>query len=721
MANLRSYDQMDYHPLSEEIVTILTQKTQNTSRPFYRITMAYYLSKLATTMRTTVTMGAQKGIPVNMYALNLAESGFGKGMSTNIIEDQIIHKFHQNFTMNTYPTIADKNLDALAFRLAAQKGTDHQTELDNVRHDFERLGSLLFSFDSGTSAALKQMRQKLLMAQCGSLNFEMDEVGTNLLNNTELLATFLELFDVGKIKQKLIKNTVDNKRDAEIIGRTPANMLLYGTPARLLNGGKEEAELYQFLETGYGRRFWYGYSRKDNQTNRLTPEQLYDMSVQGGSQNTDVRLEAIATELGKLASLNCYGLDIPVGRDVGIQLITYRQMCEDKARSLPQHAEIRKAELEHRYFRVLKLMGTYAFIDGNAEVSEDNLYQAMKLCEDSGDAFDKVLTREKNHIKLAKYIAEVGEDVTQADMVEDLPFYKGSNAMKSDMLAMALSWGYKNNIIIKKSFVDGIEFLRGESLQETDLNNMIVSWSDDIAYNYNNETAPFDQLDVLTGNMGLHWVNHHLKDGHRKDLNAIPGFNILVLDVDGTAPLAAAQEVLKNHMYWIYTTKRHGQDGKDRYRILLPTSHVLKLSLKDYREFMNGVKEWFPFEMDEGTFQPSKKWLSHNGTQLYNDGELFDVLPFIPRTSKDEERKKVIASQSSMDNLERWIINNTGDGNRNNNLMRYGFILADMGLDFLNIQQKVFDLNDKMVDALPHDEINATIMKTIAKRSSNQP
>ena len=93
------------------------------------------------------------------------------------------------------------------------------------------------------------------------------------------------------------------------------------------------------------------------------------------------------------------------------------------------------------------------------EVTKEHLHSAIKLVEESGVAFQQMLKREKPYVKLAKYIADVNTEVTQVDLVEQLPFYKGSEAQKRDLLNLAIAYGYKNNIIIKKSYVDNIEFL----------------------------------------------------------------------------------------------------------------------------------------------------------------------------------------------------------------------------------------------------------------------
>ena len=193
----------------------------------------------------------------------------------------------------------------------------------------------------------------------------------------------------------------------------------------------------------------------------------------------------------------------------------------------------------------------------------------------------------------------------------------------------------------------------------------------------------------------------------------------MVLDVDGGVNLSTAKLLLKNYKFLLYTTKRH-TDDENRFRILLPINYELQMDAKDYKEFMANIYEWLPFEVDNQTNQRSRKWLSHNGHFEYNEGEVLDALPFIPKTSKNEVRKQLMNSQQSMDNLERWVINNIGDGNRNNMLLRYAMILLDGGFDFEGIRTRVMSLNDKIADKLDEVEIMSsimtTVMKTIAKR-----
>lgn len=707
------FDQMEYHPTAEQLVEILRDQTQRDDSLFFRLLVGFYFGLAASQMRCMIDTPDRGEVPVNVYALNLAPSGYGKTQSMNILEEQVLGAFRNRFLDETFPMMAEQHLPKLSLHRANRKNTDPDEELIRVQKEFENLGPLLFSFDSGTSPAVKQLRHQLLMANAGSLNLIMDEVGTNLVPNKEVFDTFIELYDKGLVKTKLIKNSSDNKRSEEIRGMTPTNMLMFGVPQKLFDGANTEEALMEMLATGYARRCFFGYVRSADRRD-MTAEEMYDART---SKSNIAVVQGLSDRLRDLADMVNANKKLAITRDTCILLNEYQLHCEARAKQLPEHRDTQKRELAERNFKVLKLAGAYAFIDDSPEVTAEHVYNAIKLAEDSGEAFQMMLSRDRAFVKLAKYIAATGSDITHADLAEDLPFYKGSNSMRQDMLNMAIAYGYKNNIIIKKSFSDGIEFLRGETLKETDLSKMVVAYSTHEAYDYSNEVVPWDKLYKLTQAPGYHWVNHHMNGGHRNEENSIPGFNMVVIDVDGGCSLATAKLLLREYKALYYTTKRHTEE-ENRFRILLPINYELKMDAKDFKEFMGNIFEWLPFKPDSDTSikTRSKKWLSNDGHFEYVEGELLDALPFIPKTSKNEERKKVFNGQQSMDNLERWFINNTGDGNRNNQMIKFALLLVDMGLDFEGVRSRVVDFNDKLPDKLSEIEIMTSIMVTVAKK-----
>lgn len=701
-----------YHPSMEQFVDIAVERAQATSRHFFRLQFAYYMAVMASMMRANLKMSDMGDGLINLYGINLAPSGYGKGLSTGMLEKEVCHKFFAKFLDETMDMAAETNMYQLAVARANLRAEDPDDEVTKLQNEYARTGEYEPVFGSATMAAIRESRHKLLMAGAGSLSFQVDEIGMHMSNEGESLSAFLELWD-GQLTTALRKNTQENKRFTRMRGVTPCNLMLFGSASKLLNGTKTEEELFALCETGYARRSFFGCTYDHSKNMGITADQLYSKL---SSKANSAFLDSFSQHCEGLADLSNLRKDIHIKKDVALLFLDYHLYCNEIATSLPEHEDIRRIEAQHRQSKARKLAGALAFMDGADEVTKEVAEYAIRFTEDSGDQFNTILNRERPHVKLAKYIAGVKREITQADLIEDLPFYKGGSNQKQDMMNLAIAWGYQNNIVIRRAFNDGIEFLRGETLEETDLDKMIISYSEDFASDYGADYAPFDDLHLLTQNETFNWCSHHFLDNHRNDANVIPGFNMIVLDVDGTCPLSTAQMLLKDYKAMFYTTKSHTAVN-NRYRIILPTNFALKLDSKDFKEFMKNVLEFLPFESDDVTGQASRKWASHNGTYEYQDGELFDVLPFIPKTTKNDTRRKAYLDQNNFTALERWVLNNTGEGNRNKQLLKYALILTDAGMDFGTVQQRVFEMNEKLVEPLDSDEIVKTIMTTVSKKA----
>lgn len=706
---------VSHHPVIEEIVDVLCNKTQTTDKNFFRTEVAYFLGKMASCMRASVVTKDRGEIPINVYALALATSGFGKGYSVAIMENEFVKAFKNRFMNDTMPIIVEKHLWDLANDKSAKTGADAQLEFDKLMADYKSCGAYAFTFDSATTPAVKQLRQKLQLANCGAINLQIDEIGSNLIGSTDVLTLFLELYDLGLVKQKLTKNTAENQRKEELDGKTPTNALLFGTPNKLLDGGQTEDHFYSFLDTGYARRCLFGYGEQDRKAwHTMSATEVYKKLTQTSNHQV---IDKWSNIFHDLADPGMYDWKCNVPEDVAIKLVQYKIECEKISDSLSDHEEIKKSEISHRYFKVLKIAGAFAFVDKSIDVTMTHLMQAILLVEESGKAFERVLTREKTYVKLAKYIANAHVEVTHADLLEALPFYKSGNAARNEMMTLATAWGYKQHIIIKKSFIDGIEFFRGETLQKTNIDELSLSYSDHFAYHYTGEVAPFDQLHMLTQADGMHWCNHHFKNGHRLEENSIAGFNMLVLDVDGGISLDTAHELLKDYKFMTYTTKRSTPEA-NRFRLIIPMNYRLQLDAADYKEFMANVAKWLPFKMDEEANQRSRKWEScSTGSYHYNmEGDLLDILPFIPKTSKNEAYRNEMSKIESMDNLERWFAQRIANGNRNNQMLKYALALLDSGMNLMDIQTTVYAFNDKLNKPLDKNELASTVLKTVADR-----
>lgn len=708
--NMKPFKDMSYFRPQEILVSSLIQKTQNRNPLFFRISTIYYMSKIASMMRTNITSQHQSTIPVNAYAINLSVSGSGKDLSNSIIENEVIHLFKDRFLKTTFPSVSTESIRNEAASRSIISNIPIGEVIESMEKEFANLGPLLFSFDSGTSPAVKQMRHKLLMAKAGSINLEINEIGSNLLSSTDVLNSFLELYDVGKIKPKLIKNTAENLRNEEIEGNTPTNMLLYGTPSKLLNGSKIEEDFLSFIDAGFGRRCLFGYSTELITNIDITPEQLYDRLIDKSSNQNLINL---SISLGKLADEINFNRNIPINKDESILLLEYRQLCEAKSRNMREFESMLKAEMNHRYFKALKIAGCYAFIESSQYITKEHLYSAFKVVEDSGEAFKNMLNRPRAHERIAVYLASAHKEVTQVDLMQDLPFFKGSSSLRKDMLTQAIAWGYRNNIIIRTSSSDGIDFFKGESMATTDPSKLTISYSTDMALNYLADYAPWDELHKLVCADGMHYTSHHFKKSHRHSDNVIQGFNVLVLDIDKDCSLKRAKTLLSGYKALFATTKSHTKDN-NRFRILMPLSHTVKLNADQHYQFMANIFEWLPIEVDPVTKDISRKWRSFNGSYQYTDGESIDALLFIPDTNKQIEQQNKVLDNSSLSNIERWLLMHSDVGSRSNALIKYVFLLIDGGNELEVVRSSVISFNSKLKSPLSFEELDRTVLKTAA-------
>jgi len=717
---MKDFKDMLHHPDSEAIVQRMMERARNDDPAFFRIQVAYYWGVVASMMRGKFDTRESGVFPINIYALALSTSGSGKGVSTNMMKNEVINNFRNNFMIETFGKMAEINLPKLANARARKNGTDPDAELALYESELKSTGAYYWTFPSATQAAIQEIRHKLLLAAGGALNLQVDEIGRNLHKIENELNDYLLLYDVGEMDPAMIKGNKDNVRREEIVGRTPANAMLFGAPDAALDDGPVQELMEKLYATGYGRRLFFCLVEHHYYKNSQTPDEIYDQNM---NRATDPFLEQMSYRLGDMADISFANKTLDMEPLVRKLFIEYETMCKAVVEDLPKADKAsRGAEIQHRYFKAQKLAAAYSWIDGSNTVTEKNAYAAIKLTEESGEAFARIVKKDKKHVKLAKHLAAVKYPMTHSEIIDDLPFYKGSERARQEMVTLAIDYGYKNNILIKKDVESGIEFFTGSTLEETDLNELILSYSIDnktdnshMAHGFIKQLAPWEELSKLTNEKGFHWCSHHFLDQHRCEDKAVPGFNMLVLDVDKDVQLSTAKLLLEGYKAMFYTTKSHTEE-LNRFRIILPMNYILHLDAKEHVQFWDSVYKWLPFEVDHASSTRSRKWESNNGHFEYQEGKLIDVLPFIPKTKKNEEYKSDLSDMKNIAALERWFLTRTYNGNRSDMLIRYALILVDAGFDVGAIGDRVRNLNSQLAEPKSENSIAATIMKTAAKR-----
>ena len=722
-----------YHETSEKIVDILRNYTHNEgSDTFFRLLTAFFEAQIASNMR--VSLKTVNGtIPLNLYGICFAPSDAGKNLSKNLLEREIFHKFKAKFK-NLYIVNAEEKLKEAVPKVAAEKGVTDEEALLILEKEFNSYGPFCYDFCDGTIPAFKQVRAKAQMCGLGALTFICDELGSNLVAIEDMLTVGLEAYDMGIVKTKLVKNYADQVRYEERDDPVPSNQWLFGEPSKLFDCGINEKIFLQHLTSGYARRSFFAIGTESS-TLCFTPEQLY---AQMADVSTQKEKEDLATKFELMADSKNIQLVINLEKDEEIVFIEYMQYNEQRASAIPQNKIELKTEIKHRDFKAKKLAGIYAFIDGSPKVEMKHVLAAIQLTEDSGNCFQQILHRDKPYVKLAKYLAEVGEPKTHADLCSELPFYPEAKNKRADLLSLATDWGYDHNIVLKRYTLDGTtDLVEGLKLETSDCNNLILSYSDNYYEGFTNVNATFTQVCEFLQQGGYGWVNHHLHSkidsqgtdllGYRDDehINEEDGFNLLVLDCDNGTPVSIAKYMLSRYKYAIYFTKRN-TDEANRFRIVLPMKYSISLGKVDYSDFYNNILKWFPIVCDAKAKDRCRLWSVYGKEVFINDGEdleLFNPLPFIPKTVKNTKfmaKQQHELNKAHLSKIEIYFKGIAEEGNRNNALFNYACVLKDYGQILAEIQDNVLKLNSKLASPLEEEEIKSTIFTSIARKFNDR-
>lgn len=717
------------HKMTEEYIDMIQSLVHIEDKHLFRAMLMFYYGSIASTQGATVVSENFGEIPLNFYTNVLAPSGFGKNVTIGMIENYIWKPFYESFQENTFPMAKEKRFAELypiyeKQMTNAKSVTPPSSEevYKAMEEEYYLLGGFVPFFEEITPAAIRQLTNHIKMTGSGALGLVVDEIGSSLQEIKPALGAFLKLYDVGETKTKVLKNYKDSARVTEIDKPAPANMMLFGEPNMLLNGAEMQQIYMALLLTGFARRVIFA-CVETKPPIQFTPEELYERASKSRSKfsNTDYW-----AEMGKE---DWYGKQIILGKEEALEILAYNVECSQLAATFQSHEGMKATELEHRYFRVLKMAGLLAFVDRVDRVTSEHIKIAISIAEESGKHFHKILNRPDSYQLVLKYLEEnEGLRITKAELYKNVPCFKGSQANQNNLLDLAIAEGVSNNTVVSKSNANGVEYYTAMVLEETDINKLVVSGSTHEADGYAPMLTSYEKLKNFCLTDGYAWSNHHFLNQHRNKANVIEGFNIVILDIDGTSTIDVVSGALRHFKHFIYTTKSHKPE-EHHFRVVIPLSHKVKLTPEKFSEFMMNVFDFMPFTVDEVTKDASRMWYTNSG-ELFEPalkefdyrGEEIDVeqtlLPatwFIP-DSRDSETMIKDLARFSNSNIVRYFHKTSKYGVRNNNLYRYARFLMDAGYEvFEDVIKKVQELNKTLDHPLSDEELSNTVFKSISR------
>lgn len=657
-----------------------------------RIISLYAVSMVASGVRCTVNIPSDnKSIPINLYNVAFADSGIGKTRSLTYVLDWIKDAWN--------------DIKQLGSDNTGLKDISLLEELQDLSKDGITVSNY---YKSMTDASLTRLMRILDIVDYGSVNYVIDEFSSNITKDYELLSSsILEIYDNGKLPINLRATTKTKQAENSI----PLCMLAFGSQHLLFESNiTTEKMFFDLLVSGLARRclFVDVASKINRYVLKMDSDNTYKVDF------VTKRFRDIVKKYDhRTLSLT------PEARDLYFKAHT--QNIEDSA-SISDFKNIEKIYAKNKHWIALKLSGVIAVSNLHEEVTYDDYKTALEVVNDSEKDLVNILNRKLKYELFVDYLLDTGKVQNEYNLTQELPFFKDIRN-KKQFMELAKGYAYMHNITLQIQDKKNITFYSASGKTHTDLDKPIMfSYSTDMTQGYytNNEIL-FRDLHKVVSTDNVCYSAHSFKGGHRKNENAIPGFQLVILDIDEGVSLETAKILFNEYTYLIATTKSHQKEknGKieDRFRIILPMKFALELDSESYSKMMKNLFDDLPIEVDRLSDIARFFYGSKDCDYWYNDGQLIDCDKYVDYTQEKEnyDRDSKNLSKKNLSGISQYVIKNQYNG-RNSALIKLALLLMDMGYSHNECKAELKKVNQQFDKPLSDTELAKTIFKTIEKK-----
>lgn len=422
-----------------------------------------------------------------------------------------------------------------------------------------------------------------------------------------------------------------------------------------------------------------------------------------------------------------------------------------------------RIEIKSRYLKVMRIAAMSAFFNGREVIYEGDVGYGMKVVNKSGEHFEEISKPSVIVDDICHHLLKHDERVTVRDLeaAEVIPMNMTKSRL-NDLWERCAEELYQQNKIFRSTMGNGgmVGQIWIENLIETKRNIAKISYSTrehEGDAHMQTISVPIDKIldipDVKKIGIG------GFKDSSRSIGNVQALGNVLIYDLDdGTMSIRQAQAALKGLTGFIYPTKSHEKEksfntgrkdplGNDiiekkkcaRFRIVLLCQQHFPSggdSNSEYKQLYKNVAQHFNIPFDTNTCDSARFfWVPDNAKRdlvkkagKIDGSKLLDLTYFIPelKAYHDMQSKSTILnSRKYWDNmsvreiLERALKNEKIKG-RNSALFSMAMNLFDKNVSEKEIHDHIYDINDKFDSPLDTEEIEKSILSSLAKKFYNK-
>jgi len=640
-------------------------------------------------------------LPVNYFGLTLAGSGEGKDRSVDISKRILAP------SIALYQIELEKQFAAFNSKLTAKD---------------KPLMLPMFEFERATVEGFLSPRVDIQTVGFGCTNLRIPEI-QDMLSSKDSLEIFSEV-----VKAWESGDTGGKTNRGHPIAPTtgiPVNVLVYGSPNAIKTNKQSSEHLLKMLTSGLGRRAFLAVPSKHEVQSLL--KALPVPSDQ--SRKDEAKAQADAKVLSKLIGSDVKSLImgtvnvLKMSDEAHKAYSEYNYVCKTAFVDNNTVSDGLVAEMLGRAWKAIRLAAMYAFYDGQDEITDLNMEDAIEYTEKCGQNVKDLYHVPSNQELMLSYLGiQEGPVTRQAIMKEALD--TSTVSVFNDTLSLAEELADERNQIIEISD-DKIPRFSLTQLSKIELSKITLSTSKRMGEGWKPLTGEFEDLGSLVASP-VWYSAGTFKDGLRLNDNYEQKQDVMIFDIDEDMTLDTAKAFFSDFKCIIATTKSHQKEKHpgtgdiwDRFRIILVPDSRIELDPETYSRFMLNAMDMMGIPADRKAIDPARFFFGYDGAEVwYSPGEkLFPVKACIPSTSKAETVHKRLEKFDTVEGIERYFISSTDKGDRNNKLWRYACVLKkNDGYSDEEIEEKVIALNQKIADPLPERELRVTVLRSIRRK-----
>jgi len=647
---------------------------------------------------------------INYFGITIAPSSAGK----SFVYEQCKKLFGGDLNFK-YKALITKG-----YELNTNNPTDDEITIDGFQTNIKNYIPNFENTIEGTKEGLYLRALALSKSFFGSLNLIHEEIMDVIRDSN--LNVMKELYD-GRFIGKVIKSSINDN-----IYGIVSNMLIFGSSTSL----KRDQKVYEYfakaLGSGIYRRSFIYYQEPTDIQLRTDTEYYEQPDLSFIRKYINKYIKEIVD------SGNYPELYFTVDAEEYLELINH-----ELVEFANKYKEDERFSAEVGSFdKLLKLSALHALLNRRKQISYDDVEYAYNFYKRVRSTNLELFNVEPQHRRIYRVIKKLGK-ATKSEILESDIF----NRMTfNEDIKLVEEYAYRKNEVLQ---VRGskIKTFSIEPMPIIDLNKIIVSIpkvdKKEKTTDYISMEVPFFGENqsverLVKSDKVSNFCLVHFENGKRKSDKTIEGQNCIGIDVDNGITLQETIEKLKDYVYLIYTTKSHQKDKGglvcDRFRILLPTKTKFFVDNERHKELITNVCEALSVgSYDVSTRNQDRLWFTNPECQIFKNqqGELFDVIPYLPDTEVREIIERQIEKFDEKDydtdevnrrigGMIKWFINNTYEGNRSNNLFRLGSFIGDLTGSFERIEEELYKANSMLSEPISEKELRKTVLASLKRK-----